>query len=205
MKNLLFILLVFILTDCFPQRRKHTVTKTEYSILFIGNSLTYTNDLPKLVMKRANKMGIRIASKMIAFPNYALEDHWNDGQVQQQIASKKYDYVIIQQGPSSQEEGRKMLLDYGKKLSNLCQLNGAQLCFFMVWPSLHYYNTFEGVIKNYEEAASTNNSILLPVGKVWKEHFDTTNHFDYYGPDGFHPSLSGSNKAAEVIVDYLFK
>ena len=33
------------------------------SILFIGNSLTYTNDLPKLVQKEAKRRGSRLKQK----------------------------------------------------------------------------------------------------------------------------------------------
>ncbi len=75
----------------------------------------------------------------------------------------------------------------------------------MVWPSLKNYHTFDGVIKNHEDAASTNNSILLPVGRIWKNYIDSTNNNEYYGPDGFHPSLEGSQVAAEVILDNLIK
>lgn len=87
------------------------------NILFIGNSLTYTNNLPKLVKKHADLNGIKINAKMIAFPNYAIEDHWNEGKVQKLISSKKFNYVIIQQGPSSQNDGRKMLIEYGKNIT----------------------------------------------------------------------------------------
>ena len=175
----------------------------DFSILFIGNSLTYTNNLSELVKSNAKLKGIIIATEMIAFPNYAIIDHWNDGVVQEQIASKKYDFVIIQQGPSSQSWGREVLIEYGKKFSDLCKENDTKLSYFMVWPSLTYYHTFDGVIKNYRDAASINGAILCPVGEVWKEYFDTTNNFDYYGPDGFHPSPKGSQVAADVIVKRL--
>lgn len=141
---------------------------------------------------------------MVAFPNYAIEDHWNDGDVQKLIESGKHDYVIIQQGPSSQQDGRKMLIEYGKEYSKLCKASNSKLCFFMVWPSLSYYQTFDGVIRNHKEAASMNNAILLPVGKVWKEYIERTNNKEYYAADGFHPTLKGSQVAAEVIVDHLF-
>ena len=74
----------------------------------------------------------------------------------------------------------------------------------MVWPSLKYYHTFDGVIKNYTDAAAINNTILIPVGKVWKDYFDKSNNFQYYGPDGFHPSITGSEISAKVIVETLF-
>jgi hypothetical protein len=74
----------------------------------------------------------------------------------------------------------------------------------MVWPSLHYYHTFNGVIESYTLAANATSSILCPVGEVWKSYFDETEDFSYYGPDGFHPSLKGSNVAAQVIYESLF-
>lgn len=180
------------------------LNNTDYNILFVGNSLTYTNNLPELVKQRANEKGITIGIKTIAKPNYAIVDHWAEGDVQQSIKSKKFDYVIIQQGPSSQQDGRDMLIEGGKKYADLCNENGAKLCYFMVWPSLTYYQTFDSVIKNHEDAATINNAILCPVGQIWKDNFDATNKFDYYGPDGFHPSLLGSQVAANVIVAALF-
>ena len=141
---------------------------------------------------------------MIAFPNYALVDHWRDGKVQKLIAGKTFDFVILQQGPSSQREGRRMLVEDGKKYKELCELNKSKLCYFMVWPSLDYYRTLDDVSRNHRDAAAINGAQLLPVGEVWKEYIDRTEKLDYYGPDGFHPSLEGSQTAAQVIVKHLF-
>ncbi len=174
------------------------------NLLFVGNSLTYSNNLPELVEMEAKKQGIKVKTTMLAFPNYALIDHLDDGEVQKRIRSGKYDYVIVQQGPSSQEEGRKMLLEDGKTLSMLCLQSECQLVFFMVWPSRTYYHTFDGVIKNHREVATQNGALLCPVGEVWKTYFDETNDFSLYGMDGFHPSPKGSRLAAEVIVKTLF-
>jgi len=176
----------------------------EYGLLFIGNSLTYSNELPDLVKKEAKVKGIKVNTEMIAYGNYAIMDHWDDGEVQILISSEEYDYVIVQQGPSSQAFGREILIEYGKKYSELCKAHNVQFCYFMVWPSLTYYETFDGVIKNHKDAARMNDAILLPVGEVWKKHFDETGEFDYYSSDGFHPSEKGSQIAAEVIVEYLF-
>lgn len=175
------------------------------SVLFVGNSLSYTNNLPKLVQAVGKEKGLKIKTAMLAKPNYALIDHWNDGILQKKIANGNFDFVVVQQGPSSQNEGKKLLLDAGKKIATLCSNSDSRLVFFMVWPSLQYYRTFEGVINNYREAALTNNAILSPVGEAWKAHFEATNNFDYYGPDGFHPSVKGSKVAADIIVSELIE
>lgn len=199
----LFVLLVSYFS-LFSQQKLGKNNNNTFNILFIGNSLTYTNNLPDLVKKTAKIKGIEVNSKMIAFPNYAIVDHWNDGQVKKLIGSKKFDFVIIQQGPSSQNEGREMLIENGKEYRSLCELNDTKLCYFMVWPSLANYHTFDNVIKNHKDAATINNSILLPVGEIWKNYIDRTNSYEYYSSDGFHPSLKGSQIAAQVIVEYLF-
>jgi len=141
---------------------------TKY-VLFIGNSLTYANNLPLLVAQLGGQKGVQIIPEMIAYPNYALEDHWNDGQIQLLIATKKYHFVVVQQGPSSQNDGRAMLMDYGARIKGLCDANNSQLAFFMVWPALANFHTFDGVIKNYTDSALAKNSFLCPVGKIWKE------------------------------------
>lgn len=175
------------------------------SILFIGNSLTYANDLPALVEQIGREKGIVIKTKTLAYPNYALEDHWNDNNLQTLIASKKYNFVVVQQGPSSQADGRAMLLDYGARIKNLCVTHNTQLAFFMVWPAFANFNNFDGVIRNYTDAAVATNSLLCPVGKQWKEYFVSTGDYTYYGSDMFHPSQRGSENAALIIFKTLFK
>jgi len=182
---------------------KRTPNQGFVNVLFVGNSLTYFNDLPLLVEEVASQRGEKWETEMVALPNYALEDHWNDGKFQTMICENSYDYVVVQQGPSSQEDGKQMLLEYGALIKTLCESRDSKLAFFMVWPSRQYYHTFDGVISNYAGAAAATNSILCPVGQHWRSYFDTTGDYSYYGEDGFHPSRKGSEVAAEVIFESL--
>lgn len=177
---------------------------TDFNILFIGNSLTYTNDMPEMIKAIGKNNGISIGTKMVAEGNYAIVDHWADGEAQNQIRRGIFDFVVMQQGPSSQPAGRDLLVEGGELFKPLCDEYEAQLVFYMVWPSRTYYHTFDGVIRSYEFAAEANDALLCPVGRVWKAHFDDTEDFSYYGPDGFHPSVIGSQVAAQVIFESLF-
>ena len=196
-RGLIFLLL---LASCIVKANGIDTTR----ILFVGNSLTYTNDLPSLVTDKAAKKNVIVQTEMLALPNYALTDHWNEGKLQDMLEIKHYDFVVVQQGPSSQEEGRVMLLDAGKKLENVCSNQNSKLVFFMVWPAYPNFYNFDNVIKNYTNAAIAANAILCPVGTAWKKYIDETGDLSYYGPDQFHPSLKGSKVAAEIIVKTLF-
>jgi len=173
-------------------------------ILFVGNSLTYTNNLARLVEQFAATQGTSLRAETLAFPNYALEDHWYDGKMQAMICAGNYDAVVVQQGPSSQADGREMLLDFGKRIQSLSNSRGTQLAFFVVWPAKVNYHTFEGVIANYTEAASETNSLLCPVGHEFKRYGDAGD-FWFYSADNFHPSVQGSQRAAEIIYSTLVK
>ena len=191
-------------TDIIDDDSENNNDNSEYNLLFIGNSLTSSNNLPDLVKSYAMSQGKQISVKAITRGNTALIDHWNDGGIQSQIETGNYDFVIVQQGPSSQPYGRELLIEYGGYISGLCKKNDTKLAYYMVWPSRAYYHTFDGVIYSYREAANRTNDILCPVGEVWKSYFDQTSDFSYYGFDDFHPSLKGSNVAAQVIYESLF-
>lgn len=200
------ILLVFcICSNAWGCNKQVSDSDSVKTILFVGNSLTYTNNLPGLVTLLAKEKGVTVKTEMIAYPNYALEDHWNDGSLQTLLAEKQFDFVVVQQGPSSQNEGRMMLLDYGARIKALCEAHNTRLAFFMVWPAFSNLYTFDALIKNYTDAAAVTNSLLCPVGEVWKKHFMETADYSYYGPDLFHPSQKGSEVAAQIIYETLFK
>ena len=181
-----------------------TSAPADYNVLFVGNSLTYYNSLPLLVEVEAEQRGINVSTDELAFANFALIDHWEAGTLQNLIESSNYDFVVGQQGPSSQAYGRMILIEYGGLIKDLCDEHNTQLAFYMVWPSVSYYHTFPGVIQNYTDAATFNNAILCPVVSLWKDYQDATGDFSFYGPDNFHPTQAGSQFAAEIIVDTLF-
>src|SRR5437868_1227446 len=71
-------------------------------VLFIGNSLTYSNDLPAMVAALAKSAGKRpLVFQSVVEGGFSLEDHWDRGDAQRAIAQGKWDVVVLQQGPSS--------------------------------------------------------------------------------------------------------
>src|SRR5688500_10829463 len=95
----------FLLTACFvfllnqkniqqenTNKNRDLPAPRSTSILFVGNSLIYTNDLPSLVKQCVKEKGHYITTESLAFANYSLEDHWIDGELQKLIKEKKFDF-----------------------------------------------------------------------------------------------------------------
>lgn len=104
-------------------------------ILFIGNSLTYTNDLPALVGRMGREDPSRdIVVRTVAYGDHSLEDHWNRGDAQRAIASARWDLVVLQQGPSALPESRALLVEYATRFAGEIRKVGARPAIYMVWP-----------------------------------------------------------------------
>jgi len=176
----------------------------DLSILFVGNSLTYTNDLPGMLERMLEAYGDvgEVHVESVAFPNFGLPDHWAEGSALQRIRTGGWDYVVIQQGPSA-TEGRPSLLEYSERFATEVAEDGGRLALYMVWPATNRFFDFDGVADSYATAASENGALLFPAGEAWREAWAIDAGLDLYSADGFHPSLLGTHLAALVMFEQL--
>ena len=173
------------------------------NILFIGNSLTYTNDLPGMVEALIAEAGAGpVDVRSVAYPNFGLEDHWLNGVASAAIAQGPWDYVVMQQGPSA-TEGRPSLLEYASRFAELIRAAGGEPALYMVWPSDARSFDWDGVLDSYATAAAALNGVFLPAGEAWRVAWETDPSFPFYGADRFHPNVNGTYLAALVIVERL--
>ena len=173
-------------------------------LLFVGNSLTYTNNIPALVTELGKHDSVLIQYNMIAYPDYGLDDHLADGKLQAAIQKGNYTYVIIQQGPSALPASQAALMLSVKKIKEYCdRTSDTKLALYMVWPSKARFYDFDNVIYSYANAAVKNQAIVCPAGLAWKKLWAADPAIPLYGPDGFHPDLTGSLLAAMTIYGKL--
>jgi hypothetical protein len=172
-------------------------------VLFIGNSLTAANDLPALVEAIAKENGERILTRMVAYPNYSLEDHWNRGDARRAIAEGGWSFVVLQQGPSSLAESRVLLVDYAQRFKEEARRVKARIALYMVWPAASRPGDFDGVRLSYETAARETGGVFLPAGEAWRLARRRDPNLAFYGADGFHPTVLGSYLSALVIYQGL--
>ena len=169
------------------------------SLLFVGNSLTYTNDLPSMVAALLEDGGHGpVDVRASAFPNYGLQDHWVTPVTRDAINVGGWDYVVLQQGPSA-TEGRPSLLEYTSMFDGEIRGIGAETALYMVWPSSARSFDFDGVSDSYATAASNVDGVLFAAGDAWRAAWEEDSTLGLYGGDGFHPSTLGSFLAALTV------
>jgi hypothetical protein len=177
---------------------------SDYRVLFIGNSLTYTNDLPGTVAAMALTAGDTIQVQAVTAPNLALIDHVT-GQTNavDVIQSGHWDYVVLQQGPTALPLYRDTLILATKWLQPYIRAAGARSAQLMVWPSATKRASFDEVRRSSQLAAKSVGGVFLPAGEAWRAAWSAGPRIALYGPDGFHPSELGTYLTALVVYEGL--
>lgn len=167
-------------------------------VLFVGNSLTYANDLPEMVRALALASGETLRVGMVASPDWSLEDHWNGGGARSAIR-RGWEVVVLQQGPSSLPESRALLIDYTRRFAGEIRAAGATPALYAVWPSRSRSGDFDRASESYRLAAEEVDGLLFPAGEAWRAAWSADPDLPLYAPDGLHPSVAGTYAAALVI------
>jgi hypothetical protein len=184
-------------------------------VLFVGNSYTFFNDLPRLVERLAEAAGGRpIETAQAVRGGARLEDHWESSQVRQAIESGDWDFVVLQ---SQSRFGMPRLADgagepippesfhhHARLLDGLIREQGARTIFFLQWKRRDAPRADQRAITvGHHKIASELGALVSPVGLAWQQVRLEHPEIDLYDPDGSHPGPAGSYLAACVFYAVL--
>ena len=190
------------------------------NLLFVGNSYTYYNDMPRIFSSLARENGYDVCVDSVTKGGRKLFENLNpkdEHQKYQQLvalcAEKHYDVLILQ------EQSYFALVDYEKFLEGILGLieliNPARVILYATWgrksgcPLLDELNhTTESMthalLDAYGRAASTCGAQLSPVGSAFEQMTAIAPEIDLYHADRSHPSAYGSMLAALVHYGRVF-
>lgn len=179
--------------------------KAGKAVLFIGNSLTYNNELPVLVQGIADAAkGDSLIIAMVAGPDMALVDHWKQGDAPKAITGSRWDYVVLQQGPSSTTINRDSLRTLTKMFAPLVTGAGGKPVLFSAWPAIDRRQDFPRAAESYRLAAEDVGGLFAPIANAWLEAWAREPGLELY-QDGLHANVVGSYLAALVIYSRIFE
>ena len=174
-----------------------------HHVLFIGNSLTYTNDLPGTVAALAKSVGDTIRTISVALPNFAVIDHaLGLSRAVDVIKSQQWEMVIVQQGPTTTLVNRDTLIIATKMLDPLVKTAGGHTAQLMAWPESSSPHLFPAVrASSMAAASSVEGGVFIPAGEAWRAALEQDPTIPLYGSDGYHPGPLGTYLAALVVYE----
>lgn len=207
MKN--FTLLLFFITSFVFSQEK---------ALFIGNSMTYFNDMPILFQNIANNKGKNIESSMYAPGGTGFVNHVQDDNVYNQFRNQQWDYVILQPGTGESagvswpvnttiERGQK-LMDSIKKYSPCAKIFLYELPYGV--PNETSYNTYFNIQTKFKDSVSKMaDNLRVPMvaaGECARQHYSTSQDLLLHGSyNDIHPNLNGSYLVACAMYCTIFQ
>lgn len=198
---------IVLLSACLPTLGPSTrvpLVAGNRRVLFVGNSLTYFNDLPAMVQTLARAAGdtaLRTAS--IAEPDFALEDHYAVGTVQKTLERSDWEFVVLQQGTSALPASQVHLRAWTQQFAPLIREAGAEPVLYQVWPMTSRLFDAAAAVTSYLNAAIAVQGVFAPAGDAFTDALTLDPSIGVYGVDGFHPSQRGTYVAALVILSRL--
>lgn len=191
------------------------------NVLFIGNSYTHMNRMPKIFEKIAQSRGVDINVEMSAKSSHTFNMHSKREELFETIKSKKWDYVVLQ-GFSRELSESPGYIDTASVpyieiiLDSIYNNNSCtNVLLYMTWGYKYGFSTREEVNSNesmsdsvrvgYEYVSELFNLPIVPVGPVWRDFRASNSEIDLYHTDSSHPSAQGSYMIACSFYTAMFK
>lgn len=204
-------------------------SQEEIKVLFLGNSYTYVNDLPRMIEEIAYNEGKTFYHESVAPGGCTLFQHLENQNSLSKIRKGNWDYVILQ------EQSQLPVIDYYrhntlkpsyKALYDSIMLYNpsAKVVGYMTWGRRYggqqcvnfgdglycsadfvdFNHMQDTLTAAYCENAYATNSYVAPVGEAWKTALLTNPELVLHSPDNSHPSYDGSYLAACVFYSVFW-
>lgn len=190
------------------------------NILFIGNSLTYYNDMPTLFENLAKENGKNVHVVSVTcggrkLYEYLDRDDEYTKKIDELIETEHFDVCFLQEYTSHTIEDYQSFIDSIGRLKNKLKNAVDKFVLYETWglkegcsklSELNCTNESmtKAVTKAYFEASQLFGMIVSPVGQRFFEVSRNHSEIELYHEDKKHPSYVGSCLAAVTHYETLF-
>ena len=194
------------------------VVKDGDKILFVGNSHTYTNDLPGMFFEMAQAGGHGVDVYDLTEGSYTLQ-RFSDPEdelgeiLTDALQSEPWDFVVLQENTNAAVafNAKKDMYPYARKLDEMIKAAGGQTAFLMTWAPEEGAGAFSRemvqgqLAAGYRTIAEELDALLIPGGEVFAKALEQNEELQLWGEDGQHPSVEGTYLAACTAYALLFQ
>lgn len=190
-------------------------------VLFVGNSLTYYNDMPQLFAGIANDKGYRVEVDSYTVGGTGLAEMLASGEVLRLIESDRWDKLVLQPG-TGESSGGSIHTDSSawvvrRLVDALHAVNPyAKVCLYEISNGVtpgdgsgdydYYLYTQQRILDTVTKIARLAEIPLAPAGECFREHYATRHDLMLHSVfNDIHPNLAGSYLVACTIFETLYE
>ena len=200
-----------------------TYSQDEVKVLFIGNSHTYTNDLPLMFKNIADSKGDTVQVTQSAFGGYQLYQHLSNQTTRSAITQDNWDYVVLQEGiycSFPEDLAKRQSYPFSVQLYDRIMENSPTTQVILYMNQSYEYGTtyrcsedtvvcsYDGMLEriktNYLNMGNLLNVPVAPCALVWDRMIEAYYSHFFYSDDYYHPSPVGTYISACTIYSTIF-
>jgi hypothetical protein len=166
--------------------------KEALKVLFVGNSLTYYNDMPAimigLVQQEQPDRPLKVA--MVTGPGVSLRDHYRSGKLEEVLQEHgPWDWVVLQEKGGLPLADRDQVQHYTRVLAEQVRKSGARPIVYVDWSNPPVCKADE---RGYYGIAHQLQIDTVPVSDIWHGLHEELSDCSLLRADGIHPKFAGS-------------
>jgi hypothetical protein len=174
-------------------------------VLFVGNSYTYVNDLPKMLAELARAGGqAPLAHDRETPGGCTLEKHWKDGKAAHKIQAGPWDYVVLQEHSLRPLTDRRLMFDYAARLDGEVKKAKAKTLLYQTWARQDTPEKQPELSRAYLDLGRELKADVVPVGAAWERALKEGAGPALHSQDRSHPSKAGTYLAACVFYGVIY-
>jgi hypothetical protein len=186
-------------------------------VLFIGNSYTTVNDLPRVFANLARSGNHRVETGTAAVDGWTLANHAGSPATAGKLASANWDIVVLQeqsQIPSVEEFRQTQMYPAARRLISMIRNSGARPLLYLTWGrrdgwpenQMPTYASMQSAIDDGYLAIATDQKVAVAaVGDAWATLITHGIGAPLWQQDGSHPTEAGTYLAACVFYATIFR
>lgn len=192
-------------------------------VLFIGNSYTFTHNIPKQLVNIASSDDgnvIQFTVQSVTRGGKSLKDLWAEGKAARILQNAKWDYVVLQDQSfwAMSAESIRETTDYVTRFDKLAKAAGAKTMIYLIWPRRPGSNWYKDpkytslrsadymlsrfITETYKLSGALG-AYPVGVGIYWSRVMKQYPEIPLYAEDAHHPSVAGAYLSALVFYKTL--
>jgi len=187
--------------SCTGQEKKDTL-----KVLLVGNSHTYTRNLPHVISIISEGTGTKLLTKKSTIGAASLSQHWRSERglrTKEIIKDGNFDIVVLQERAMEPVNEPDTVLKYTRLFCDYIKKYGAKPYLYLIWARADAPQNQEIINQVYSQAAKENDAKIVPVGKAWALAKQMKPEITLHNPDGNHSSVIGACLTAYVFVSTI--
>lgn len=185
-------------------------------VLFIGNSYTYYNNLPRVLEALAASASPpeRVETRAVTVGGARLKTHWDEGDALDALRDERWDHVVLQEqsmlgmllvnGRHEVNDPERIFFPYARKFHDEARKRGAKTLLALTWSRRRTPEAQARLDHAFLTLGRELGATVTPMGPAWlavrKHHPDIALYVD----DGSHPAPAGTYLAACTLYATLF-